>query len=885
MKKILALVVIFFASISSWAQFPGAAAGGKGGQQIPNMGHIYGKVTDTSGRPIEGVSVLLLQNKFDTVSKKRKEVLLKGIVTKANGEFSFPELPIMAALKLKISATGYVNYESPVAFQMKMQAPSGQPASSDPAASMNALNGVLNSFEKDLGNIKLAIDVKQLTTVTVTASKPLLKMDIDKKVFNVDKNLVSAGGTAIDIMKNVPSVQVDIDGNVSLRNAPPQIYIDGRPTTLTLDQIPADAIESVEVITNPSAKYDASGGNAGILNIVLKKNKKTGYNGNLRAGADKYGAINAGADLNLRQEKFNLAGSINYNQMKSKTTGTTDRFNFGDIPETSIFQNNKNNMNGSFMFGRLGLDYFISNRTTVSVGGVKVHGEFNPEEIIKISTDSLYNAGTTSSYRTRESDGKRQFDATGFQLGMKQLFPREGEELTADVNFFSGKNKGNSDYTTTYYTNSGGPKTGSALQEVINNGTNQFLTLQSDYVRPFKGATKLEAGVRAQLRKLSNDNFNYLQDANTGNMVLVPSATSNYKNNDNVYAAYASVTSAIKNFGYKIGLRAESSEYNGELTNTGQKFSNKYPVSLFPSLFLSQKLKAKQELQLSYTRRINRPNFFQLIPFTDYTDPLNITKGNSNLVPEFTNSVEMSYSKTFKGNHFLLASAYFKYTTNLITRYQDKQYDAVIGSDVLVNTFINANSSYTTGLELTSTNPLTKWWDLTSNINFYNSKINTSNIANSIQQEALWSWFGKVNNNFKLPANFSIQLSGTYQSKSNLPVNQNSGFGPPMMQSQSASQGYIKPSYGVDIAVKKNFLKNNAASATLSFNDIFRTRYQEQYSYNNYFTQNYYRLRDPQMVRLTFSYRFGKMDLSLFKRKNLKSMGEGMQGASEGMQQ
>ena len=197
MKKTLAIVVLFLTTLTSWAQFPGAPAGGKGGQQIPNMGHIYGKVTDTAGKPMEGASVVLLQNKFDTVTKKRKEILLKGIVTKANGEFSFAELPIMATLKIKISATGFVSYESPVAFQMKMPAGGGQPTSSDPAASMNALNGVLNSFEKDLGNIKLTIDVKQLQAVTVTGSKPLLKMDIDKKVFNVEKNLVSAGGTAV----------------------------------------------------------------------------------------------------------------------------------------------------------------------------------------------------------------------------------------------------------------------------------------------------------------------------------------------------------------------------------------------------------------------------------------------------------------------------------------------------------------------------------------------------------------------------------------------------------------------------------------------------------------------------------------------------------------
>jgi hypothetical protein len=154
--------------------------------------------------------------------------------------------------------------------------------------------------------------------------------------------------------------------------------------------------------------------------------------------------------------------------------------------------------------------------------------------------------------------------------------------------------------------------------------------------------------------------------------------------------------------------------------------------------------------------------------------------------------------------------------------------------------------------------------------------------VNGSSQDAIWSWFGKFNNNFRLPKNFSAQLSATYQSKTNLPVSQNSGFGPPMMQAQSASQGYIKSSYGIDLAIKKSFLKNNAASATLSFNDIFRTRRQEQYSYSEYFEQNYSRLRDPQMIRLTFTYRFGKIDMSLFKRKNLKG---DMQGATDGMQQ
>jgi ferric enterobactin receptor len=879
MKKIALLTALMIlTAVGVQAQFPGGYAKG---QKPPDMGHIYGKVTDSTGAAINGASVLLLQSRYDSISKKRKDVLLKGITTKSNGEFSFTDLPMFGQMKLKISATGYKPVEQTVAFQMKMDANAAKPGnSSDPAQAMAAMSSMLNAFDKDLGNIKLSIDAKQLEGVTVIANKPTMKLDIDKKVFNVEKNIVSAGGTAVDVMRNVPSVQVDIDGNVTLRNAAPQLYIDGRPTTLTLDQIPADAIESVEVITNPSAKYDASGGTAGILNIVLKKNKKNGFNGNLRGGVDKRGAINGGGDFNLRQNKINFSVSGMVNQNKSRMTGTTDRVNLYDNPLTTVRQENNNKTSGQFVFGRIGMDYFVTNRTTLSAGAIKVHGEFNPNETIDILTDSIYNTGKISSMSERISSGTREFNANGLTFGMKHLFPKEGEELTADVNYFSGKNGGNSIYVTNYFDNAGG-KTGEQQQQVINDGTNEFLTIQSDYVKPFK-KIKLETGVRAQLRKLRNDNQNYILDPATGEFVLIPSATSNYKNNDNVYAAYVSLSGSKKNFGYKAGLRAESSEYTGVLLNDGSKFSNSYPISLFPSLFLSQKLKNKQELQVSVTRRINRPNFFQLIPWVDYTDNLNITQGNPDLRPEFTSSFELSYAKTFKGNNTFLASAYYKASTDLITHYQTKGAHPITGQEVLINTYINANSSRAYGTEFTSVNTLKKWWDISTNINVYNSEINTDNVS-TYSQDAMWSWFGKFNSNFNLPLKFTAQLTATYQSKTNLPVSQGGGFmGPPMAAAQSAAQGYIKSTYGFDVAFKKSFLKNDAASVSFSVNDIFKTRKSEQHSFSQYFIQDYSRQRDPQMFRLNFTYRFGKMDMSLFKRKNMKA---DMSGATDGMQQ
>ncbi|MEO6330266.1 MAG: TonB-dependent receptor [Ginsengibacter sp.] len=883
MRKIIILLAAVTLSYVAIAQPPGGFTAGAN-RKVPTLGHVYGKVTDASGKPVSGASVIILQNKFDTAAKKMKEILLKGTATENNGDFSLEELPVFGNLDLKISATGYALFQQSVSLMPKRN--SAGPASKPSSVATGAPAGMpanMPSFDRDLGKIKLVTDVKQLEGVTVVSNKPLVRFDGEKKVFNVDKNIVSAGGTAVDVMKNVPSVNVDIDGNISLRNSPPQIFVDGRPTTLSLDQIPADAIESVEVITNPSAKYDASGGGAGILNIVLKKNRKTGYNGNLRAGVDKRGAINGGGDFNVRQGKLNISASMMGNQNKGRTTGTTDRLNLLDVPQTSIFQNNYNRNSGGFLFGKLGLDYLMTNRTTLSFAGIKAHGQFEPRESITINTDSLYNGAKTSSFSDRLSTGKRIFNSYGLVVGMKHIFPKEGEELTVDGNFFSGKNKNNSLYTTNFYSPVSGSLAGTELQKVLGNGTNSFLTIQTDYVKPITAKIKLEAGLRASIRSFESNNSNYIFDDSVNNYKIIPNATSNYSNNDNVYAGYVTFSNSIKNFTYKAGLRAESSSYSGELTNSGQKFSNNYPVSLFPSLFVTQQLKHDQQLQFSYSRRINRPNFFNLIPFTDYTDKLNVTRGNPDLVPEFTQSFEANYLKTFKGNNSFLASLYYKNTTNLITRYLEKQADPVIGGDILINTYINANSSYTAGAEFTAQNYLTKWWDISSNLNIYQAKINTDNITGT-SQDALVSWFGKFNSNFKLPSKFAIQLSTVYQSKTNLPVNKGGGgFGGPggFGQSQSSSQGYIRSSWGTDIAIKKSFLKNDAASISLSVNDIFKTRKTDQYSESAYFIQNYERIRDPQMFRLNFAYRFGKLDMSLFKRK----VDLNTSGATEGMQQ
>jgi outer membrane receptor protein involved in Fe transport len=864
----------------SQAQMPGGMGGrGQMGGQSMNLGHFYGKIIDSvSNKPIEAVSVQLIQNKFDSVTKKRKDVIVGGMLTNKKGEFSLENINIMAQYKLKITAIGFKPYETKVAFQLNMA-----------GARNGDMSSMLSAVDKDLGNIKLETDSKQMQDVTVSASRGQLEMKIDRKVFNVEKNLNSVGGTAVDVMKNVPSVNVDIDGNVSLRNATPQIFVDGRPTTLTLDQIPADAIASVEIITNPSAKYDASGGGAGILNIILKKNRKAGYNGNIRAGIDMRERPSLGGDINLKQQKVNFFAAGQFGMRKSISNVKTDRIDYDSSFTAYLKQRNKPINAGFFAFGRMGMDYFIDNRNTLTIGGNIVRGQFKTNDVINTYRDTVKTYGTISDRGERKSNTIGNFYNYGATLSFKHNFAKANKEWTADVNYNYSKNNNTGDFNTQYFFTSNSPKSPLIVEQSKGGGTSQFFTAQTDFVNPITDKIKIETGVRAAFRNFTSFNDNYIQNS-SGQYIINPLISNNYKFDDALYAGYVTFSQQLKKLSYQLGLRAESSSYTGNLITRNQKFRTDYPLSLFPSAFVTYKVSDKVDMQLNYSRKINRPNFFQLIPFIDYSDSLNLSVGNPALVPEFTNLLELSYSNQYKAGNSFLATAYFRNTDNLITRYQYRTTnpDPTKTGTVIMNTYANANRSYTIGFEMTGKNKLAKWWDLTTNINLFNSSIKAGNLAGSINS-SLFSWFAKINNNIKLPKNFSIQLSGDYTAKTLVAPGSGGsrgGMGGGMMfggGSQPSSQGYIKPIIGADFSIRKEFLKNNAASITLQFSDIFRTKLYATHAEGPTFMQDNERRRDPQFVRLNFNWRFGKIDVSLFKKKNMKGEMENMQNAQQGM--
>lgn len=838
---------ILFISLLSFSLYTNAQApNSPNGMNSQLKGRVIGKVLNEKGNAIDFATVLLLKPQKDSLTNKLNYIGYQTTTTEGNGEFAFEDFLMMPKLIVRVSSYGYVNKDIDVPFDLK-------------SMSMGILF-------VDLGKIELELEkTTELESVKIKATSPLLKLEGDKRVFDVSQNPISEGGTGVDVMQNVPGVNVDIDGNITVRNSAPQLYIDGRPTTLTLDQIPASAIEKVEVMTNPSAQFDASGGGAGIINIVLKKNKKLGYNGSVRAGMDSYLGYNGGGDISIRQKKIIFSLSLNGRANRGRTTSNILRENYAgiDTMTTSMKQQDVEKKKGGSFFGTIGLDYLPTNKTSFSIGADVFRGNFGSTSMSNVNTDSLLTA--TSSFYQRLNTPSRNMLHYGVKFGFKQLFKRIGEELTFDASYNAGVFKSESDFTYNYYeSDKNSPIVREKLQKVIGSGNRTNTTIQVDYKVPLS-VFKIETGLRAQLRGFVNVNNNYFFMNNDYQLMVNPA--SNYSNTDNVYAAYFMVSKQYKKFSYQAGLRAESSDYKGKLQSTGETFKVQYPISLFPSTFLSYKLTEKQFLQLNYSRRVNRPNFFQIVPFIDSMDVFNMTKGNASLKPEFTNNLELQYLVNFNRKNTLLASVYYKYTTNLITRYIEQGYHGY-----LINTYINANSSYSTGLELISTNGVKEFLDITTSVNIYNAKIN-SNAYQSYTSSARWAWFGKLNLLFKLPAQFTVQVAAIYQSKSSLPVSDGDRmWGPPMDKVQSTSQGYISDFWALDLSIRKTFF-NKKLAVNLAVSDIFGTKHYISVSKSDFFYQNYDRLMNPYMVRLNLSWTFGKVDTSLFKRLS-KGTGE-----------
>ena len=719
----------------------------------------------------------------------------------------------------------------------------------------------------DLGTIELIEAGKQLEEVVVQGRVADLQLGIDKKVFDVSQSLVSVGGTAQDLLGNVPTLQVDADGAVSLRGSSSvKILIDGKESAMAgsdvnklLQSLPADAVSKVEIITNPSAKYDAEG-QSGIINIVLKKNIRTGLNGNVTASAGNYDNYNAGLTLNYRDKKFNYFGSYNFRHGRNLGEGFTKTIGLinGVQDPNSLVTETENE---SFRKGinnslRLGMDYYANNKTTLSLGGnLSIRDNDRGEDLFYKS----YRGQQTPVITPRTS---RQFEKDlGYDLSFdfKRELKREGEELTANVTYGNDKEDGTNDYEQT------NPSfVSKRFNETGEKGQNW--NFQLDYLLPLGENHKFEAGYRTTLRN-SND-FQYSDTL--ANELWIPDYTvaNEFEMKSGVHALYANYQRMLgERIGLQVGLRAEDAYLNTENKSvdpdriaTGN-YSDKGNLDyfrLYPSAFLTYDVNGEgDKVQLSYSRRVQRPRGWQVNPFVSLSDPLNIRQGNPNLMPEDIHAMEMSFAKFYDKWNFI-TTAYYRRVNDMT---QPLQYDtndpiAAIYLEGKENaTFMrweNVGSRDNAGLELISKVNIFNWWDATANANIYYQRVNPVESYNINKVENI-AWDANLTTNVKFTSTTSLQVKGDYRA--------------PM----KTLQGRMKSMHGVDLALRQDILKGKG-SLLINVRDVFdKRRFGGDTNLPTRYSDFYHRW-SRRTFNLTFSYRFGLQDLTKSKRNDDRPM-------------
>jgi len=705
-----------------------------------------------------------------------------------------------------------------------------------------------------LGTIKMkAAKGTALKEVSVTAKKAPIQLGIDKKVFSVDQSLVSEGGSASDLLTNVPSVQIDVDGNVSLRGSTGvKVLVDGKPSVIgggdvasILASIPASSIETVEVITNPSSKYDAEG-NSGIINIVLKRNSKLGFNGNVALTAGNRDNYNGNASLSFQNKKINLYGNYGYRYGKRIGGGfnnirylnRADSLGAADQLTTSRQIEKSHN-------AKAGIDYYLTAKDILSFSAAYNKRDQDKRDFLNVNTYNVDGSPRQLSNRINTTDGGG--DSYDLNLDYSHKW-KANQELTFNFGYSHGTNDNFQQYNTIENTINGIAQDPELLTN-DNDGTNKNYNIQTDYTMPLGKLGKLESGYRSQIRYSDNNTVARTYNAATGNYDENYRLSNLFNSKDQVHALYLNYSNQIKNFGYQIGMRGEVARLNtnsggydldGNLANAAGRIAYD---RLYPSIFLTQKFKGDQQLQLSYTRRVNRPRPWDTNPFIDYSDPLSWRQGNPNLLPEDVHSYELSYSK-FWSKVTLIGSVYSRHTNDLIQRVRS----VPDSNGVIILTPFNLTQSTNSGVELIAKVDPIKAWSFTANVNGYHSNIDAVPAYN-ISETSGYSWNANLTNNITLPYNISLQIRGDYNS------------------SEIQAQGKRKAMYGVDGGAKYDF-PNKKASLSLNVRDIFNTRKFGAVIQDANTITDFQRFQKGQQGNLTFSYRFGKTS---FQKKQKKA--------------
>ncbi len=797
MKNIIfaVLLVFLFTSFYNYAQQPPA-----GKNKVKVTGKVFEKV---SKQPLEYATISLMAPNDTKV--------VAGGITNPKGEFEVTVPPGIYDIKVE-----FISFKA------------------------TQIKGKNISGDTNLGVVNLSEDAAQLSEVVVRAEKSTVEIKLDKKVYNVGQDMMVKGGTVSDVLDNVPSVSVDTEGNVSLRGSDNiRILIDGRPSNSinvaeALRQLPADAIDKVEVITNPSARYDAEGG-SGIINIILKKGKNQGLNGTFIASTGLPETYGLSGNLNYKTEKLNYFTTLGYNHRTSEGAGltNTEYINADGTPKGYLDEDRDTKRTSDGFNGRAGIEWTVAPNTfwTNAINYQKSSGD--TKDVIKYSNfDAAYDF-TGNSYRL--NNGVTGSDNVEYTSNLIKNFNDKGHKLTADLSISRNTDDSNSIITASPNYNS-----------TLNDQVQKQVQLQADYVLPLGEGSQFEAGYKGSFGDLNNK---YTITDNQG--IPDPNLSNTLEYKENINAIYTQYGFKVNKFSYLFGLRWEDTNIQVNLLDTNNFNTKKYN-NLFPSAFVSYEISDKSNFTASYSKRLTRPRGRFMNPATNYSSNVNIFQGNPDLDPSLTDKYDIGYIKRWDKLTFN-TSAYFENTKDVFSFVRTPNGQEVDGIPVILSRPINLGREQKFGFEFTLNYTPFKVWRINSNFNFYNVKTtgentytdtNGNTVVQNLDNQAN-TWFARINSKLTLPYKIDWQLNGTYNGE------------------QKTAQGKNLGQFAMNTAFSKDVIKDKA---TIAFNisDIFNSRIMRSYTYlqNDVTHQSQTSYSEMQFRKrqfnLSFTYRFNK---------------------------
>lgn len=762
---------------------------------------IKGKVSEAAGNTPLGFATV-------SVIKQDNHTTIATLNTSENGEFSVSANA--GNYKIIIDFIGYESYTSPV-IRLTAQHP-----------------------VHHLGNIQLTSSSKTLDEIMVRAEKSTMTLSLDKRIFNVGKDLANAGGTAADILSNIPSVAVDVDGNVSLRGSSSvRILIDGKPSGLVsikggsgLQQLQGNMIDRVEIITNPSARYEAEG-MGGIINIILKKERKEGFNGSFDVIAGYPENFGVAANVNYRRKDFNFF--VNYSTSYRNPKGTNEQYQELYRNDSTFISTKQmeHRLKGMYNNARAGMDYFFDEKNILTAAYTYRISKGKRLSDIYFH-DYLNNLQNPTGHTYRTQDETETEPNSEYALNYKKTFAREGREFTADLRYLD-----NWEDSDQFFGEQGFKPDGSTagipyiLQRSLNFETEKQYLAQIDYVHPFAEKGKFESGLRTSFRNMTND-YSVTQQDENDDWFELPGLTNDFLYKENISAVYAILGNKIKKISYQAGLRGELTHVTTTLKQTHEVNPRKY-IDFFPSAHLTYDLPQGHAIQISYSRRIRRPQYNDLSPFMTYSDNRNYYSGNPDLNPEYTHAFEMGHIK-YLDKASISSSVYYRNTRNKILYI--KKVDEKGNTVTLPENLATENSF---GAEFTGSYSAFTWWKTDLSFNIFRAITDGSNLSDEFKSDT-YSWMARLLSRATVWKNTDIQIRGNYEAP------------------QQTPQGRRRSIATMDLAISKDILKDKA-TLTLNVIDVFNSRrFRSITEGDNFYIENTSQGRLRQ-TNLTFNYR------------------------------